>query len=121
MTHASSATCVMSEYTDAVERGLRGLTSASVGACPGCEQCRDMFAPDATMEEFDEMWHKGELCYESSFSYLECGICGSYLGGDRCVWHWLADDNEVQHEDDCCFDCAMYMANGDEPENWRRR
>jgi len=111
----------MSEFTDAVERGLRGLMSASPGACPGCERCRDAFEPDMTMEEFDEAWHKGEVNDEPSFSYSGCGICGTTLGGDCYVWHWVSDDNTVEHEDDCCVDCALFLANGDEPENWRRR
>lgn len=108
----------MSKYTDAVERGLEGLNAASVGACPGCEQCRDMFAPDMTMEEFEEAWHDGDVCDEASFSMGECGICGSRLGGDRYVWHWLDEDNEIRHEEDCCVDCALFMANGEEPDEW---
>jgi hypothetical protein len=73
-----------------------------------------------SMAEFDDAWSTGEICDEPSFDACECGICGSRLGGDRFVWHWLADDNEIQHEDDACIDCVMLLANGDEPEEWRR-
>jgi hypothetical protein len=72
------------------------------------------------MQEFNKMWTLGEVCDEGSFSHMECGICMSSLGGDRYVWHWISDDRTVQHEDDCCAGCAMYLANGEEPEDWRR-
>lgn len=108
----------MSKYTDAVERTLAELKYPSIGACPGCEQCRDLFAPDMTMEEFEEAWHSGDIFEEGSFSWSGCGICGSRLGGDMHVWHWVDDDNEIIHEDDACIDCVMYMCNGDEPDEW---
>jgi hypothetical protein len=110
----------MSDYTDAVEAGLKGIDAPSVGVCPGCEQCRDDLAPDMSMEEFEEAWQSGDICDEASFSYSGCGICGTRLGGDRYVWHWLDDNNNIIHEDDCCVDCALFMANGDEPEQWER-
>lgn len=110
----------MSEYTDAVERGLEGLNYPSTGACPGCEDCWGTHAPDATEQEFEEMWQRGEICDEASFSHSPCGICGTRLGGDRHVWHWVDDDGRICHEDDACTDCVMYLANGDEPEQWER-
>ena len=87
----------MSAYTDRADRGLMGLIAPSSGLCPGCEECED--ASD-----------------EGSFSWSGCGICNSTLGGDRYVWHYLDEDGEVQHERDACFDCVMYMSNGDDPE-----
>ena len=87
----------MSEYTDAVDAGLEGLDAPSVGVCESCEECPEYNEP--------------------SFSWTACGICRSYLGGNRYVWHWLSDDGELQHENDACTDCVMYMANGDEPEH----
>jgi hypothetical protein len=110
----------MSEYTDAVERNLMPEMCASVGACPGCEDCWGVHAPDATEKEFEEMWRRGEIPDEAGFSTQPCGVCGTYLHGDRYVWHWLADDRTIHHEEDCCSDCAMYLANGDEPEDWRK-
>ena len=108
----------MSEYTDAVERNLKGMNGVSVGSCPGCEQCRDDNNPDMSMEEFASEWSSGNTSDDAGFSWSECGICGSRLGGDRYTWHWLDDNNEIRHENDCCVDCAMYLANGDEPEEW---
>lgn len=119
----------MSEYTDAVEYHLKGCKGVSVGVCPGCEECRDIFAEDMTMEEFEEEWHTGDVCDEGGFSRSRCGICGSRLGGNRYIWHWILvpegktvsdPESRIIHEDDCCVDCLMYLANGDEPEEWRR-
>lgn len=110
----------MSEYTEAFELNMKDIEAPSVDACPGCEECRDQFAPDMTMEEFDEAWQAGEICDESSFSHHGCGCCGTTLGGDRHVWHYILD-GEIVHDDDCCTDCALFMSNGDEPEQWERR
>jgi len=110
----------MSEYTDSVERHLKGLRGVSTGVCPGCETCRDTYAPDATMEEFDELWSSGEVFDEGGFSASGCQICGSYLGGDRYCWHWIDEENEIWHEDNACVDCVMFLANGAEPDHWER-
>lgn len=113
----------MSEYTDAVERGLKGLAAVSTGICPGCEQCREDHAPDLTMEEFEKAWQNGDFWEGDSFSMQRCGICGTRMGGDRYVWHWLDEEGKlsgIQHEDDCCQDCVLFLANGDEPEQWER-
>jgi hypothetical protein len=111
----------MSEYTDAFELNMKDVEAPSVGACPGCETCWEHFGPDAeTIEEFDEMYERGEVCDEASFSWHGCACCGTSLGGDRHVWHYIWDD-EIVHDDDCCTDCALFMSNGDEPEDWRRR
>lgn len=108
----------MSEYTDAVEAGLKGVDAASTGLCPGCEECRDQFASDMSMEEFDEAWQAGEVFDEGGFSACGCGICNSNMHGTRHVWHWLDKDNNIIHENDACTDCVLFMANGDEPEFW---
>ena len=97
----------------ACDKTRRELDAVSTGACPGCEQCRDAFDSDLTMEAFDEAWQRCEVYVESSFSWSSCGICGSTLGGDREPWHWIDEDNEIQHEDDACIDCVYYMANGE--------
>jgi hypothetical protein len=70
--------------------------------------------------EHEEAWGRGDICEEPSFSWRSCGICGSSFGGDRGSWHWVSDDNAVQHESDACVDCIMYLANGDEPESWQQ-
>ena len=31
----------MSEYTDSVESGLKGLAAVSTGPCPSCDECRE--------------------------------------------------------------------------------
>jgi len=110
----------MSEYTDAFELNMKDVEAPSVGACPGCEQCRDLLEPHMTMAEFDAHWQEGQVCDEPSFSAGECACCGSRLGGDRYVWHYIWE-GEIAHDDDCCVDCAIFMSNGDEPEQWSRR
>ena len=55
-------------------------------------------------------------------------MCGTTLGGDREVWHALDTnyqdtpiaDRVLHHFHDVCTDCVLYLANGDEPEQWRR-
>lgn len=116
----------MSEYTDAVARGLDGMKGVSSGECPGCERCAERH--DMTPDEHRAAWHDGKVDdAEESFSWQPCGICGTTLGGDRSTWHWISggDDHgkggEIVHEDDMCTDCVLYLANGDEPESWRAR
>ena len=89
----------MSAYTDSVESTLKQCAAASVGTCDSCEQCSESEG-------------------HNEFSASSCGICGTYMAGERHVWHWLCDKNELQHENDACTDCVMFMANGDEPESW---
>lgn len=89
---------IMSAYTDAVKRNLKGLEAVSVGNCPGCDACNGA----------DE---------EPSFSWASCGICNSHLGGNRESWHAILD-GKIVHWDDACVDCVLYIANGDEPESW---
>ena len=105
-------------YINAVESNLEGLTAVSSGICPGCETCREEYAADATMEEFEELWQSGEVNSEPSFSWQGCDICGSSLGGDVEPWHAVDENNEIVHGDRCCVDCVLYLANGDIPENW---
>lgn len=84
------------------------MIGISSGQCPGCEECVE----------------SGETYDEASFSWCQCGICGSTLGGDRYVWHWInggdqyGKGGEIVHESDMCVDCLMFEANGDEPEQW---
>jgi len=115
----------MSAYTDAVERGLKGMEAVSTGTCPGCKECMDRDGV-ADAAEHRASWSSGDLNdgYRA-FSWRPCGICGSTLGGDRERWHWVSfrpDGRDgfpairsIEHEDDACTDCVMYLANGDEP------
>lgn len=125
----------MSEFTDAVERELEGLTFVSPGSIAGCDGCWDEF----TDQDDDNV---RELAEEPSFSWTECDGCGSRLGGDRHPAHGViepedkpqritarmnngatrADAQYAESERDTllhleiCVDCLMYLANGDEPE-----
>ena len=156
----------MSEYTDAVERGLKGLEAISTGICPGCDTCRTdfdfvadeemqcepddpkpwyvraepnngsrrYFATEAeaevyASEAFEEAWGNQShgVIDEGSFSWAGCGICGSTLGGDLEPWHYIVPDENgsvaggtIEHSHDACTDCVMYLANGDEPDQWGR-
>lgn len=113
----------MSEYTDAVARGLEGMTGVSTGACPGCPQCMEHDG-HTDEEEHRLAVSEGRECSDSHFSWRPCGICGTRLGGDRERWHWVSVDAEgkrtIEHEDDACTDCVLYLAHGTEPENWRK-
>jgi hypothetical protein len=104
----------MSAYTDAVEAGLKGLSGVSTGLCPHCEDCADAHGY-ASVAEYDAAYEAGTACDEGSFSWCDCGICGSHLGGDRYHWHAILD-GRIVHFDDACSDCVVYLANGDESE-----
>lgn len=71
-------------------------------------------AEAASKEAHKEAWSSGDLYDEPSFSWRECGICGSRLGGERSTWHYIAD-GRIWHHNDACTDCVLYLANGDEP------
>ena len=108
----------LQDWINRVEATCSELRAISIGACPGCERCRDLFASDMGMDEFEDAWSSCEICDEPAFDTSECGICGSGLGGDRWVWHWLDDNNEIMHEDDACIDCVMYICNGELPTEY---
>lgn len=79
-------------------------------------------AEAAAKQAFEDDYHNGTLSSEASFSWRECGICGSRLGGDREDWHYVAKNSKgidtIYHHDDACVDCVIYLANGEEPESW---
>jgi len=104
------------EYVEAVESNLEGLEFVSVGICPGCETCREEYAPDSTPEEFEDLWSSGEVHAEPFFSRLGCDICSSVLGGDFEPWHGVNENNEIVHGERACQDCLCYLANGDLPD-----
>lgn len=99
----------MSKYTEAVDKQTAGTEHVNPGPCPGCkdcglEDCKDMNTPEY------------EAAGEGGFSWHDCEICGSPLGGHRSPFHGFIDKEIVHLEG--CNDCAAYLANGDEPEHW---
>ena len=93
----------MSDYTEAVESELRGIEHVSVGRSDDCPICDD--SDDA------------------AFSWSACDGCGSTYGGDRYPGHGFIDSKAATDEMvhlDLCVDCVQYIANGDEPAEWRR-
>lgn len=48
----------MSEYTEQVESGLKGLTAVSTGVCPGCDECRTNH-DDYTPQDGGPPWDEG--------------------------------------------------------------
>jgi len=114
----------VSAFTDAVDARLNGMRGVSTGECPGCERCAELHR--MSPEQHRAAWHDGKLDdAEGSFSWATCGICGTTLGGDRHVWHWIHGGDahgaggSIEHENNACTDCVYYLANGDEPESWR--
>jgi hypothetical protein len=105
-------------FIAAIESGCNGLSFVSTGICPGCETCRDEYAPDVPLAEFHDLWANGEVIAEPSFSHCGCEICGSRLGGSFEPWHGIAADGEIFHGDHACGDCVLRLGNGDPPEKW---
>lgn len=75
-------------------------------------------AEKAAREAFKEAVSCEEIYDEGSFSWSGCGICGSHLGGTLYSWHGVDSNGDIMHFDDACTDCVMYLANGDEPDEW---
>jgi len=105
----------MSTYTDTVDTNMEGCELLSVGVCPGCEECQDVYGYDS-LEEFEAAYDAGDIVDEGGFSWSACECCRSSLGGSRCSAHYVAD-GEIQHID-VCEGCLIYLANGDAPTNW---
>jgi len=110
----------LSPYRQAVERELAGIEHESAGACPGCPECLHTDTP----EEPGDEWH--DLANEGSFSWSSCDACGSTFGGDRYPAHGYIANRQTDDPMDglchfnICVDCLMYLANGDEPEEWHQ-
>ena len=100
----------MSKFTESVDTYLEGIECVSAGACPGCEECELGNVDSMESPEWDQ-------ANEGSFSWSQCETCGSRLGGDRFPSHGFSEDGEIVHLD-VCVDCLIYLANGDEPEEW---
>ncbi len=106
----------MSDFTEAVNRGCEGLEFISPGVCPGCSNCQEELGY-CCEHSFKAAYEAGEIEEEGSFSWSACECCGSPLGGDRHVAHGVDADGEIVHFS-VCVDCMLYLANGDEPEDW---
>lgn len=96
----------MSKFSAAVEKNLAGIEHLSTGYIPH-EDCSD--CPEQQNEAVGD---------EGFFSWRACDGCGSSLGGTRYAAHGRDKKGGIIHLD-ICVDCLMYMANGDEPENWQ--
>lgn len=111
-------------YEDRVASGLKGLEAVSTGICSGCDKCMGIYGYETTDKvRFEEDWASGWLPEDGSFSHGACGICGSSLGGNRYMWHWIRPNDTgsvvgqpIEHESDACVDCVQYLANGTLPD-----
>ena len=102
----------MSAFTEAVERQLGGVEHLSAGACAGCEECGlDEDACQANIE----------IASEGSFSRHRCDGCGTRLGGTRYAAHGIVMPlgKQARIHLNVCVDCLAYIANGEEPGEWR--
>lgn len=119
--HLAGLTRKQRDFVRAIERNTGGLKAVSTGACPGCEQCRDEYAHDSTMEQFSEQCRSGEVINEGFFSWHGCDLCGSSIGGTFQPWHGIDSDGAIIHGERACVDCVCYLANGDLPGGSFRR
>ena len=86
----------MSDYTDAVEHQLKGIEAVSINS-----------------DDHDD------------FSWSQCDGCGSTFGGARYgasgliprVGATIADGADTITLS-VCVDCVMFLANGEEPDEW---
>jgi hypothetical protein len=79
----------VSAFTEAVDKGFAGLQRGTASV----------------------------VSKESHFSWSPCELCGSTLGGDREDVDVLTFSNTTVTLA-VCVDCVMYVANGDEPDEW---
>ena len=84
------------------------------GLCFTCHDCASQFGYDECTDEFEEAIENGTVCDEGGFSWQNCDVCGSSLGGDRYAAHGHDSEGSIIHYDICC-DCLAYLANGDVP------
>lgn len=84
--------------------------------CSKCEQCQSDYG--LSEREIDNLLEIGELYDEGGFSWHDCELCGSNLGGDRYSAHGITnDENEDILHYNICANCVHYLANGDIPEH----
>lgn len=106
-------------FTAAIERNLQGLIGTNPGiATQSCDTCAEQQG-----QRFEE-----EPADEGSFkNRMDCDSCGTTLGGSVYAGHAFSatpsgvnGPGDVYHLE-LCFDCVLFHANGDEPEEWRAR
>lgn len=135
--------CRVSAYTDRVDRNAAELRFLSCGISGGCDQCREphhAYRPIDDLEQEQETWivpaapgvifasedeatlaaraafdaavSSGKVPEDGSFSHYGCGFCGQ--GGTSVyVYHWVDDQDRIQHGDDICGRCVRYLVNGE--------
>ena len=106
----------MSKFTEAFESGSDWAEFLSPGTCSNCMECFDGYVGGPA--DFVQDVEMNDYSADNEFSWSQCDICGSTLGGSRHAAHAF-DNGELVHLM-VCVDCVMYMANGDKPEEWRR-
>ena len=132
------------KYEEKVAHNLKGCEAVSTGLCGECDECRSSYdaykvreteddtlrltfkaadgatwlteaeAEAASRQAFADDLRAGHVEGAASFSWSECDICGSRLGGDREAWHYMAD-GKLRHCEGACVDCVAYLANGTVP------
>lgn len=75
-------------------------------ACESCETCSE--------DCYDSYDH--DTCSDGSFSWRNCELCDSSLGGDRFPAHVVHHESDSVEHLSVCVDCYMFLANGDLPE-----
>ena len=115
----------MSDYTDTVDRYLDGLDFISTGLLDTCPDCLRDYSIDPDDAEAVESFrvHAEEVGDEGGFRWSPCEVCGSpdtatgrTLGGNRYTWHAVNIMTDSIVHGECCTDCLMYLANGEEPD-----
>lgn len=70
----------------------------------------------ATVDENVNSLKFASVGEDIGFSTAPCWACERHLGGDRVELNYIGDDGE-QYTEEICVECAMYIANGEEPED----
>ena len=96
------------DFLTSYRKCCEGLQAISVSVIGQCETCQKEWG--ATPAELSE------ACDEGHFSKSPCETCGATLAGMRYSAHAL-HDSELIHLS-ACEDCALYIANGQLPDNW---
>lgn len=99
------------EFVKAFDAGTDGMPYLSSGFCPDCPECASNHG--LTIEEAEEAYEEGRICDEGNFSWHDCKLCGSSLGGSRYTIHYRDKNNSLIHLDGACSDCIVYMEIGD--------
>lgn len=104
----------LSSFAQSVEDYLEGLEFCSPGICGTCPECQRYYGMQP--RAFYTAVENGDVYDEGSFTWRPCECCRSPLGGDRYAAHGIDKESDTLVHFEICFDCLMYLANGDEPE-----